>query len=37
LRTFNFVIAETQETPLLSSPIIKDGQKATRNIIACTA
>jgi len=36
LRTFNFVIAETQETPLLSSPIIKDGQKATRNIIACT-
>ena len=37
LRTFNFVIAETQETPLLSSPIIRDGQKATRNIIACTS
>ena len=36
LRTFNFVIAETQETPLLSSPIIKDGQKATQNIIAFT-
>ena len=37
LRTFSFVIAETQETPLLSSPIIRDGQKATRNIIACTS
>jgi FkbM family methyltransferase len=37
LRTFNFVIAETQETPQLCSPIIKDGQKATRNIIAFTS
>ncbi|MHB8607791.1 MAG: FkbM family methyltransferase [Candidatus Acidiferrales bacterium] len=34
LRPFNFLIAETEESPLTSSPIIKDGQKATRNVIA---
>jgi FkbM family methyltransferase len=36
LRPFNFLIAETEESPLTSSPIIKDGQKATRNVIAWT-
>ena len=36
LRPFNFVIAETEESLLLSSPIISDGQKATRNVIAWT-
>jgi FkbM family methyltransferase len=34
LRPFGFVIAETEESPLMSSPIIKDGQKGTRNVIA---
>ncbi|MGB8474854.1 MAG: FkbM family methyltransferase [Candidatus Acidiferrum sp.] len=36
LRPFSFLIAETGETPLTSSPIIKDEQKATRNVIAWT-
>lgn len=36
LRPFSFLIAETEESPLMSSPIIKDGQKATRNVIAWT-
>jgi FkbM family methyltransferase len=36
LRPFSFVIAETEESPLTSSPIIKDGQKFTRNVIAWT-
>jgi FkbM family methyltransferase len=36
LRDFNFVIAETAETPLTSAPVIKDGQKAIRNVIAWT-
>jgi FkbM family methyltransferase len=36
LRPFNFLIAETGESPLTSSPIIRDGQKATRNVIAWT-
>jgi len=36
LRPFSFVIAETEESPLASSPVIKDGQKATRNVIAWT-
>jgi FkbM family methyltransferase len=36
LRPFNFLIAETEESPLTSSPIIKDGQKATCNVIAWT-
>ena len=36
LRPFGFLIAETEESPLISSPIIKDGQKATRNVIAWT-
>lgn len=36
LRQFNFVIAETAESPLTSSPLIKDGQKATRNVIGWT-
>ena len=36
LRPFGFVIAETEESPLMSSPIIKDGQKGTRNVIAWT-
>jgi FkbM family methyltransferase len=34
LRPFNFVIAETEESLLSSSPIIRDGQKATRNVLA---
>lgn len=33
LRPFNFAIAETEESLLTSSPIIKDGQKANRNVI----
>jgi FkbM family methyltransferase len=36
LRDFNFVIAETAETPLTSAPVIKDGQKAIRNVIGWT-
>ena len=36
LRPFSFLIAETQESPLTSSPIIEDGQKTTRNVIAWT-
>jgi FkbM family methyltransferase len=36
LRPFNFLIAETEESLLLSSPIISDGQKATRNVLAWT-
>ncbi len=36
LRPFGFLIAETEESPLISSPIIKEGQKATRNVIAWT-
>ena len=36
LRPFSFLIAETGETPLTSSPIIKDEQKGTRNVIAWT-
>lgn len=36
LRPFSFVIAETEEFPLTSSPIIKDGQKANRNVIGWT-
>jgi FkbM family methyltransferase len=36
LRPFGFLIAETEESPLTSSPIIKDGEKATRNVIAWT-
>jgi FkbM family methyltransferase len=36
LRPFSFVIAETDESPRTSSPIITDGQKATRNVIAWT-
>jgi len=36
LRIFRYVIAETSESPLTSSPIIKDGQKACRNVIAWT-
>jgi FkbM family methyltransferase len=34
LRPFSFVIPETEESPLTSSPIIKDGEKASRNVIA---
>jgi len=33
LRIFRFVIAETSESPSMSSPIIKDGQKACWNVI----
>lgn len=33
LRQFSFVIAETGESPLMSSPIIKDGQKTIQNVI----
>jgi FkbM family methyltransferase len=36
LRPFNFVIAETAETPPTSAPVIKDGQKAIRNVIGWT-
>jgi FkbM family methyltransferase len=36
LRPFSFVIAETEESPLTSSPIIKEGQKVIRNVIAWT-
>ena len=36
LRQFNFVVAETAESPLTSSPLIKDGQKATHNVIGWT-
>jgi len=36
LRPFNFLIAETEESPLTSSPIIKDGQEANRNVICWT-
>ncbi len=36
LRPFSFLIAETEESPSTSSPIIKGGQKATRNVIAWT-
>src|SRR5580658_7536087 len=36
LRPFGFLIAETEESPLTSSPIIRDGQKAIRNVIAWT-
>ena len=36
LRTFSFVIAETQESASTSSAIIKEGAKVTRNVIAWT-
>jgi FkbM family methyltransferase len=36
LRPFSFLIAETEESPVTSSPIIKDGQMANLNVIACT-
>jgi FkbM family methyltransferase len=36
LRPFSFLIAETEESPLASSPIIKDGQKTNRNVICWT-
>jgi len=36
LRAFNFVIAETAEPALTSSPIIKGGQKAIYNIVGWT-
>jgi len=36
LRPFGFLIAETEECPAIASPLIKDGQKATRNVIAWT-
>ncbi len=36
LRPFSFVIAETKESPLTSSPIIKDGQEDTRNVVCWT-
>jgi FkbM family methyltransferase len=36
LRPFGFLIAETEESPVLSFPVIKDGEKATRNVIAWT-
>jgi FkbM family methyltransferase len=34
MRPFSFLIAETEESPLTSSPIIKDGEKGTQNVIA---
>jgi FkbM family methyltransferase len=37
LRPFDFVIAETAETPLMSAPVIKDGQKVGRNVIGWTS
>jgi FkbM family methyltransferase len=36
LRLFSFVVAETAESPLMSSPLIKDGQKVVRNVIGWT-
>jgi FkbM family methyltransferase len=36
LRSFSFLIAETQESPSLSSPVIQNGEKATRNVIGWT-
>jgi FkbM family methyltransferase len=36
LRQFSFVIAETAESPLMSSPLIKDGQRANCNVIGWT-
>lgn len=36
LRPFGFLVAETEETALTVSPIISDGQKATRNVVAWT-
>jgi len=36
LRPFSFLIAETQESASTSSPIIKEGEKVTRNVIAWT-
>lgn len=36
IRPFSFVIAETEESPLTSSPIIKEGQKAIRNVVGWT-
>src|SRR5579872_1668364 len=36
LRRFSFLIAETDEFPSISSPVIKDGQKANLNVIAWT-
>ena len=36
LRPFKFLIAETEEFPSTSSPIIKSGQKAIQNVIAWT-
>jgi FkbM family methyltransferase len=36
LRPFSFLIAETKESPLTSSALIKDGQKGTRNVVCWT-
>jgi FkbM family methyltransferase len=36
LRPFDFLIAETEESPPTSSPIIKDGQKTNRNVVGWT-
>jgi len=36
LRAFSFLIAETEESPLTFSPIIKEGQQANHNVIAWT-
>jgi hypothetical protein len=36
LRPFRFVIAETKESLVTSSPIIKDGEKDNRNVIGWT-
>lgn len=36
LRPFRFVIAETAESPLMSTPLLKDGQKAIRNVVGWT-
>ena len=36
LRPFEFVIAETGETPLTSAPLIEDGQRAICNVVCWT-
>jgi len=36
LRPFSFVIPETAESPLMSAPVIKDGQKANFNVLGWT-
>jgi hypothetical protein len=36
VRQFEFVVAETNKSPLMSCPLIQEGQKAIWNVIAWT-